>query len=219
MKLCITFVVLLSFLGSAFANHRDSNFNLPPRYISVQQLQNLTSDVNSLTFRNSDQLLDSEMRMLFVLLSKSRSILLRASGDNRICSFDEPSKMRQAFLKMKSLARSNSGFQMRESDSNDFALRWVDSYRCSYADDYVRIVRSLRSLTYAQTGLGMSEVDSIRYTKLMAIRFCGDYGYENEFRQWLSLASSRTGMNLPIEKARDFAKRKMETIHFSCVIE
>lgn len=209
------FIFIVMILVANFSHAQLSN---NPGIITQFELERLASEVNQLTYSNARDLNQFERRSVFNQLMKAREILLFSNSQMNQCSLEDPNNMKNAFLKIKSVAMALSGFAMTSEQAVEFAQGWIEKYPCSEAQNYTLLVKKIRLFTAAETGMGMNQEESIEYTKLIASKFCGDNLFTNDYRNWFSIASSATGMNFPKSKAREFAKQKMEQMHFSCQV-
>lgn len=214
LKMIPLFAILLVSQASFAWNNRDFPSN--PTNVSFLDLENLASDVQRLTFLYSRELNKYEQRDVYRLLRQAREILLYSDNLFRACATQEPEVMRRAFLTIKHMAQASTGLAMTNNDAVKFTQNWLENYTCDEAEQFVSFVRQMRLFSGAETGLAMKTAESVQYTMRMANNYCGDKSFENDFRVWFSLASSATGMNLPVNEARDYAKQKMEAFHFSC---
>ena len=199
-------VFALLFSGLALANQE----RLTRRIIRMSR------DIHQLSIYNADDLSQREKRSLVRKLRQAKNLLLGRVDGERVCKDQGRLRYQDAIRALKFMAMSAVGLEMTEGQALNFARNWATKFRCELANRYSRDTKDLRVFSGAATGLNLNERDSILFSRDMTQRFCGDRNFRNDFYDTFSFASSASGLNLPIEQAREYAKRQLLEDHFSC---
>ena len=224
MKILLALVVLLFITNESFADDQLTTYP-PGRTIPTYELSRLADRVSYSIQRRGDYLSKREKEQLYITLRRAEQILRRGGSypypprrprPILKCIDDSPEAMARSFRTIKILAYSSPGFNMTEQEAKIYATNWINTYSCSYAEDFRKSAQSIRVFSQAEAGLDLTLNQSIAYSIEMTPRFCGDLDFRKEFSSLFSFAYSRSGLNLPREEARTYAREKVESNHFSC---